>query len=146
MRYIIDKDNLPDRYPTHMLPSRFWEELGRSVAAFGFLEEVLGKAIFALTATKELKPEEVEKELEKFLPTLERALSDALGGLITSFQNAVIKNGGATIENLDELIADLRKAADFRNVLCHDLGELLTTTVDRYHHTLIAKLKNLKYQ
>lgn len=51
-RSIIDRDNLPGMFPTHRHEPEFWEHLGRAIASFGFLEEVLGKAIFAFTATR----------------------------------------------------------------------------------------------
>jgi hypothetical protein len=51
-RFIVDIKNLPASFPTHRHSAAFWENLGRTVATFGFLEEVLGKAIFAFTATK----------------------------------------------------------------------------------------------
>lgn len=52
VRYFVDLDNLLDKFPTHRHEAAFWESLGRAVATFGFLEEILGKAIFAFTATR----------------------------------------------------------------------------------------------
>jgi len=48
-------------FPTHHQSAEFWESLGRAVATFSFLEEVLGKAIFALTATRKYSEDEIEK-------------------------------------------------------------------------------------
>jgi hypothetical protein len=118
-RYVVDQAALPDAFPTHRHSPEFWEALGRAVATFGFLEEVIGKAIFAFTATKPLPPEEAQAEFERWLPTLERALSDPLGGLIDSYAKAVRANQNATTENFQELVDDLRKAAAVRNVICH---------------------------
>jgi hypothetical protein len=53
------------------------------------------------------------------LPTLQRALSDPLGGLIDSYGKAVRENPKATISNLEELIDHLQKASIIRNVPCH---------------------------
>ena len=39
----VDLDRLPANFPTHRHEAEFWEALGRGVATFGFLEEVLGK-------------------------------------------------------------------------------------------------------
>jgi hypothetical protein len=89
------------------------------VATFGFLEETLGKAIFSFTATRDYPEEELEAAFEKWLPTLQRALSDPLGSLIKSYGKAVRENRKATISNLDELLDDLREASSIRNVLCH---------------------------
>lgn len=80
---------------------------------------MLGKAIFSFTATREYPEEKLEAEFNRWLPTLERALSDPLGGLIDSFGKAVRDNNKATITNLDDLLNSLREAAVLRNVLCH---------------------------
>lgn len=118
-RYIIDVSNLPGNFPTHRHPGEFWEALGRTVATFGFLEEVLGKAIFSFTATRKIPENQIEAEFKKWLPTLQRALSDPLNGLIDAYGKAVRDNKAATITNLDSLLEALRNAALLRNVLCH---------------------------
>jgi len=87
--HIIDTSRLPEHFPTHRNEGAFWASLGRTVATFGFLEEVLAKAIFAFTATRPYEESEVEKAYEQWLPKLERALTDPLGGLIESFGKAV---------------------------------------------------------
>ena len=43
-----------------------------------FIEEVLGKAIFAFTATRKYEAQEIEDAYEAWLPRLERALTDQL--------------------------------------------------------------------
>jgi hypothetical protein len=118
-RFQVDFDKLPAQFPTHLHPAAFWEALGRVVATFGFLEETLGKAIFSFTATRQYPETEIQAAYEKWLPTLQRALSDPLGGLIDSYGKAMREYSKATITNLDELIDHLRKASTIRNVLCH---------------------------
>jgi len=118
-RYIVDPAGIPAGFPTHLHDSKFWENLGRVVATFGFLEETLGKAIFAFTATRQYSEEEIDAAYERWLPTLERALMDPLGGLIDTYGSAVRAHQDATLENLDDLLGDLRAAARVRNVLCH---------------------------
>jgi hypothetical protein len=118
-RFEVDFDKLPAQFPTHLHPAAFWEALGRAVATFGFLEETLGKAIFSFTATRQYPETEIQAAYEKWLPILQRALSDPLGGLIDSYGKAVRENPKATISNLEELIEHLRKASIVRNVLCH---------------------------
>ncbi len=136
--FIIDCEQLPKDFPTHRHGAVFWEALGRTVATFGFLEETLGKAIFALTATRQIPPEQIDGEYNKWLPTLERALSDTLGPLIESYGAAVCKNSNATIPDLDSLLDCLREAASRRNVICHgswqspdDLGRSVPFYVDK---------------
>ena len=116
---VVDADSLPARFPTHRHPSLFWESLGRTVATFGFLEEVLGKAIVSFTATKPHDRSEIDAAYEGWLPQLKRALTDPLSGLINQFERAVRKHPNATIEDLNCLLHDLRKASETRNVLCH---------------------------
>jgi hypothetical protein len=118
-RFIVDIGALPANYPTHLHDAIFWEWLGRTIATFGFLEEVLGRAIFAFTSTTVYPECEVQGAFENWLPTLERALTDPLGGLIAAYRKAVKANQNATTEDLDGLIERLREASNLRNVLCH---------------------------
>lgn len=118
-RYVINLDELPNKFPTSMHEPAFWESLGRAVATFGFLEETLAKAIFAFTATKPYSEEEVQNALDKWLPKLQSALSDQLWNLIESYAKAVREHPDATIENVEELIENLKKASKLRNVICH---------------------------
>jgi hypothetical protein len=118
-RSIINRNQLPPSFPTHRHSPQFWEQLGRTVATYGFLEEVLGKAIFAFTATRKFRPDEIEAAYQNWLPQLERALTDQLSNLAESYGKAVRDNRAATIENIDELIEHIKKATVTRNVLCH---------------------------
>lgn len=115
----IDLDGLPDKFPTHRHDAAFWEGLGRSVATFGFLEEILAKAIFAFTATRPYDEAEIQQAYDAWLPKLERTLVDPLGNLIDAYGKAVRDHPDATIANLDHLMSDLRKASEMRNILCH---------------------------
>jgi hypothetical protein len=58
--FVVDLNKLPSMFPTHRHCSVFWEKLGRAIATFGFLEEVLGKAIFAFTATTRHNENEID--------------------------------------------------------------------------------------
>lgn len=118
-RATIARAELPRDFPTHTHSPQFWEQLGRTIAMFGFLEEVLGKAIFAFTATREYSPEEIEQAYESWQPQLERALKDTLFNLAESFGKAVRNNPAATITNINDLVEDIKNAANIRNVLCH---------------------------
>ena len=41
-RFVVDLGNLPALFPTQRHSPIFWEALGRAIATFGFLEEMLG--------------------------------------------------------------------------------------------------------
>tara|TARA_R110000772_G_scaffold18400_6_gene51403 strand:- start:13100 stop:13693 length:594 start_codon:yes stop_codon:yes gene_type:complete len=117
--HYVDPDQLPEYFPTHLHDMQFWEHLGRLIATFGFLEETLGKAIFVLTATKEIDEKDFEVEYARWLETLNRLLSDPLGSLTDLFSKAVREHQQADKENLDHLVRQLRIAAKIRNALCH---------------------------
>jgi hypothetical protein len=118
-RYQVNQNDLPDLFPTHEHEAAFWESLGRAVATFGFLEEVLGKAIFAFTATRAYDENEIEQAYANWLSKLEHALIDPLGSLIDTYGRAVKDKPDAVVGNFDELLDDLRQAAQVRNILCH---------------------------
>ena len=118
--YQIIVDELPENFPTHRHDSEFWEHLDRTIATFGFLEEMLGKAIFILTGTKEFEDEAAaEAAFENWQPVLEAALTDVLSKLISSYEKAVRDHQSTSTEGLEELLDRLKKANDIRNVLCH---------------------------
>ena len=118
-RHIIDMDKLPPMYPTHRHSPEFWEHLGRTVATFGFLEQVLGKAIFALTATRRYAPDEINAAYQAWLPKLERALTDSLSKLADDFGKAAREHPDLSTTNVDNLVENIKKSAQYRNALCH---------------------------
>ena len=104
MGNIINQETLPDKYPTSYHDADFWESLGRAVATFGFLEQVLGKAIFAFTATRPYEETEIEQALGEWVPKLERALSDPLVNLINARSDELQK------DSLKKSLAPLKRA------------------------------------
>ena len=118
-RFLIDENGLPESFPTHRNSAQFWEQLGRTVATFGFLEEILGKAIFVFTATRSYSSEEIDAAYEAWIPQLQRALTDQLWNLAESYGKAVRSNPNSTTENIDELVNYIKSATTIRNVLCH---------------------------
>lgn len=115
----VDMNTLPESFPTHRHESGFWEIRGRAVATYGFLEEVLGKAIFCYSAIKPYSAPEINKAFGKWLPKLGRALTGPLGSLVNQSENAGRSRPDVTVDGLERLIVCLRKAARMRNVLCH---------------------------
>ncbi|MBY0333690.1 MAG: hypothetical protein K2X49_23780 [Acetobacteraceae bacterium] len=113
----VDLGSLPTHFPTHRHPAELWEALGRAVGTFGFLEESLAKAIFALTATQRYREAEIADAFRKWLPLLEHALSDPLGNLIDTFGSSA--RGRLEALEMEGLICNLKDAAKLRNVLCH---------------------------
>lgn len=118
-RFRTDLNRLPGRYPTHVHSPTFWEALGRAVATFGFLEETIGKAIFAITGTREVPEAEIEVALEQWQKTLEGVISTPLVGRIEVYGKHLRGHPKKTIENPEDLITALKDAAVLRNVICH---------------------------
>jgi hypothetical protein len=118
--YLIDKDKLPDNFPTQKHAAEFWEQLGRAVATFGFLEDILARATFALTSTRRFSSnEECEAAFANWRKELEGVLSGNLTHRIDNYERAAKSYPGLTIENLNELFTSLRRVIEIRNVLNH---------------------------
>lgn len=117
--HIVDHIKLPKHFPTHRHAPLFWENLGRTVATFGYLEEILGKAIFCFTSTQIASDEDINNNCKKFLQTLESALKNPLGNLIKAYKKSVCEHQNITIDNFEVLLTDLRQVSEIRNVLCH---------------------------
>lgn len=115
----IKVDELPAFYPTHKHSGQFWEALGRAVASFGFLENVLARAIFAFTATTRYPESEIEEEYKKWITKLENSLSDTLIPLIETYDSSVKNSGHSLPEHFIDLIDELKRVSEYRNVLCH---------------------------
>ncbi|MEG9624948.1 hypothetical protein [Pseudomonas guariconensis] len=118
-KHLIDRDRLPTDFPTHRHSSEFWEQLGRAVATFGFLEEILKKAIFALTATRRYAPDEIEEAFGRWERKLGQTLTDTLGRLTKDYGQALRAHPKGVVANVEDLIERLHRAAILRNVLCH---------------------------
>jgi hypothetical protein len=106
-------------FPTHNHGPEFWEHLGRTIASFGFLEETLGKAIFAFTATRNYNEHEIEDAYEVWQKKLERALTGQLVNLAEEYCKATRDNPNTTTETVSDLVKEIKEAAKIRNVLCH---------------------------
>jgi hypothetical protein len=115
----VNRGAVPPEFPTQRHQPEFWEQLGRTIATFSFLEETLSKAIFAFTATTEYSEEEVQKALAKWPDQLKRTLSDTLYPLAEVYAKVVRGHQDSDFKNLDDLIEDIKRTADVRNALCH---------------------------
>ncbi len=120
VKLLFEKD---EQYPTNFHTAEFWEQFGRTVATYGFLENVLLKALFVMGLTREFDECEIEAAFQNWIRTIERAMSDPLGPLIDKYEKSVLDNQNATISNLEDLISDLREASHLRNALCHGFWE-----------------------
>lgn len=118
----VHRNAIPLNFPTHLNPPEFWEELGRTIASFGFLEDMLVKAYFAITATTphEFRTEEdAEAAVEEWRDQLLYAMADTLVGLAQRYAAAVRRNELARFPDIDALETSITNAAVLRNALCH---------------------------
>jgi hypothetical protein len=120
--FVVAMDQLHEQFPTHLHDVSFWEALGRTIATFGFLEKVLGRAIFAFTATNTYPEHEIQKAYDEWLPILQKAASETLKPLIDLYENSVNESGELP-PKFDQLLKELREASAIRNVLCHSSWE-----------------------
>lgn len=121
MPRIIERSGLPPAFPTHSQDASFWEALGRAVAAFGFLEWTLQRAIFALTGDQPAPEEEAERQaaLNAWQKDLEGALKATLGLLAAGFERAVENHPRTDKDYAAEVVADIRATAPLRNAIGH---------------------------
>jgi len=118
-RLRIDRKGLPNEYPTHLHQSKFWAELGRTIATFGFLEETLGRAIFAINLTTEYDEKDIAKALDKWKSTLPLNLTDTLPPLAERFEAGVKGHQEANKARAAHIAAEVKRLAEIRNALCH---------------------------
>lgn len=118
--YRVDRAHLPDRWPTHLCPADFWEELGRTIAAFGFLEDSLQRANLAITATREYKSvQEAEEAFKTWERDLGLSMDETLGTLVNRFVTALKDDERYSPRDEQEIGKRLKDVAWWRNALCH---------------------------
>ena len=122
-RYLpIDRDILHAEWPLSGGSSAFWEKLGRTVAAFGYLENELTSACYTLTTPladfSDLQPDQIEAHL-KWYAKVEGYRADAMSALTERFDELLREDGKVPHTVRTELRGRLEELRTWRNALCH---------------------------
>ena len=120
MPLVVDRARLPEHWPTNRGSSAFWEQLGRTVATFSHLEDMMARAWFGLTATREF--ENMEQAQAAFLEwekALKVSLTDSLHSLTKKLKRAFNDDDRVPTEVAGAYLARLDELRVWRNALCH---------------------------
>lgn len=120
MPLVVDRARLPDNWPTNAGSPAFWEELGRTVAAFTHLEDMLARAFFGLTGSRPYaNMEEASAAFPQWEEELEETLTDSLRALTAKLGKAFKDDERVPDEVADAFLARLNELRVWRNALCH---------------------------
>ena len=120
MPLVVDRTRLPEEWPTNAGSPAFWEELGRTVAAFTHLEDMLARAFFGLTGSREFADmEEAEAAYPQWEKALKETLTDTLHALTAKLEKAFKDDDRVSDDIAEPFIARLKALRVWRNALCH---------------------------
>ena len=118
----FERAHLHPDWPLSRDNSAFWEELGKTVAMFGDLEDTLTSACYGLTKPpahpSNLRAEQVPAYLEWYA-RVEASRTDAMRVATDRFVR-LLKEGGRVPHTVrDEIRSQLEELRRWRNALCH---------------------------
>ena len=119
----IDRDALPPDWPVNEGPAVFWQELGKTVAAFGYLEHILASTCYALLATGERAAALLEADdhdaMRRWTKRLVHSQTDSLNRLTRELETVLAEAGLVPRAVREDLVARLDELRPWRNALCH---------------------------
>ena len=122
-RYLpIRRDYLPAGWPVNQGIPEFWQELGKTVAAFGYLEHVLTKTCYTLLATAGSAADLVDengKVLYRWYQRADRAQTDSLYGLTRELERILGEDPKISCTLRENLVEQLDELRFWRNAICH---------------------------
>ena len=119
----IDRDVLPPDWPVNQGPAVFWQELGKTVAAFGYLEHILASTCYALLATGERAAALLEandhEAMRRWTERLLNSQTDSMHRLTLELSRVLDETGLVPRAVREDLVARLDELRPWRNALCH---------------------------
>ena len=119
----INRDTLPPDWPVNQGPAVFWQELGKTVAAFGYLEHILASTCYALLATGERAVALLEandhEAMRRWTERLLNSRTDSLRRLTLELDRVLDETGLVPRAVREDLVARLDELRPWRNALCH---------------------------
>ena len=107
-------------WPTHKGTSDFWEELGRAVATFAWLEFAMRRTFIALTWSQRCAS---ETEALAILPDAEKqsvaSVTDTFHWLTKKIEGVFDVDSRVSLEGGQWIVNSLREIGNYRNALCH---------------------------
>ena len=120
MPLVVDRARLPDGWPTNRGSPAFWEELGRMIAAFTHLEDMLARAYFGLTGSRKFaNMEEARAAFPQWEKVLKASLTDTLGSITSKLSKVFRDDDRIPDEIAGGFLARLDGLRVWRNALCH---------------------------
>ncbi len=122
-RYLpIKRGHLHPDWPVSQGPAVFWQELGKTVAAFGELEHTLALTCYTLLATAERAAEvrdASDEALSQWYERIVRSQTDSLYRLTQELENVLTEADVIPHTVREDLRARLDELRPWRNALCH---------------------------
>ena len=122
-RYLpIKRAYFPAGWPVNQDAPDFWQELGKTVAAFGYLEHVLTQTCYALLATARRAVDlvdESDEALSQWYQRIVRSQTDSLYGLTRKLERVLGEHPRIPCALREDLVARLDELRPWRNAFCH---------------------------
>ena len=120
MAVIGELETKVEETPVHDPTAALWEEIGRTVATFGTLEDLLPRALYIITGHQRVdEAEDANQQVNEWCAELIKSMSDTLGGLAHTLKAAWKERDGGLHPKNAEIVQEIRALAKFRNRVCH---------------------------
>ena len=120
MAVIGELETKVEERPLHDPTGPFWEEIGRTIATFGMLEDLLPRALYIITGHERVdEAEDAKQQVEEWCAELIKSMSDTLGGLAHSLEAAWKERDGELNPENADTVKEIKALAKVRNRVCH---------------------------